>query len=665
MNPEQLEAMAELAEEYSDDIAHITTRQDFQLHFIHIEDTPTIMRRLAAVGITTQEACGNSVRNVTACPLAGICRDEPFDVTPYARAMALFLLGHPDCQDFGRKFKISFSGCHQHSCGLATMHDVGLTAEIRERGGESVRGFRMVVGGGLGPVPHLAKLFDEFVEAPEILPTVQAIARVFARLGEKKNRARARLKFLVARLGVEEFRRLVLAEREELPEDPRWADFVADARAGRAPRGTSLVAEGVAPGAPPRPPEPRPAPEGFAAWSATNVLPQKQEGYAVAVVTLPLGDLSSEQMRRVAGLARDYADGSARTTVDQNVLLRWVSEASLPALYSGLREAGLGAPGAGSIADVTACPGTDTCKLGIASSRGLAQELRTRLIEQGAPSDAAVGGLHIKASGCFNSCGQHHVADLGFYGVSRKVAGRTVPHFQVVLGGQWSGNAASFGLAIGAVPSKRVPEAVERITRAYREEGGAGETFQAFVERQGKARIRGLLEDLIRVPAYEEDRSFYSDWGDPREFTTGDMGQGECAGEVVSRFDFGIAAAERQVFEAQLKLDAGDWRSAAETAFRAMLQAADALVRVQDAGASSEPGEVVRAFRERFVDTGLFADPYAGGKFAHYLFRAHGEGADGVTRSAARRRIEEAQLFIEASHSCHGRLSEVSGGVRA
>ena len=229
LNAAQLETMAELAEEYSDGIAHVTTRQDFQLHYIHVDDTPSLMRRLAAAGITTREACGNSVRNVTACPCAGVCPDETFDVTPYARALSKFLLGHPDCQNFGRKFKPAFSGCAQHPCGLTNLHDLGFIAVKRVENGREQRGFEMYAGGGLGAVPYQAKLFDAFVPVEEILPLSQAIARVFARLGEKKNRARARIKFLIQDLGIEKFKELVLEERKILPSDPRWKEYIEGA----------------------------------------------------------------------------------------------------------------------------------------------------------------------------------------------------------------------------------------------------------------------------------------------------------------------------------------------------------------------------------------------------------------------------------------------------
>src|SRR5499426_600521 len=228
LNPEQLEVLAELSEEYADGVSHVTTRQDIQYHFVHIEDTPSLMSRLAAVGITSREACGNVVRNVTACPLAGICRDETFDTTPYAKACSRFLMGHPDTQDFGRKFKIAFSGCQEHPCGLVTMHDMGAIAKTKIVDGREQRGFDLYVGGGLGSVPYKAKLFQEFLPEEELLPMAQAISRVFARLGEKRNRAAARIKFLVSKLGIEEFRRIVLEERHTMPVDPRWTGYLPD-----------------------------------------------------------------------------------------------------------------------------------------------------------------------------------------------------------------------------------------------------------------------------------------------------------------------------------------------------------------------------------------------------------------------------------------------------
>jgi len=641
-SPEQLEVLAALSEEYSDSILHITTRQDVQLHFVHIEDTPDLMRRLAAVGITTREACGNSVRNVTACPLAGVCKTEAFDVSPYASALMRFMLGHPDVQDFGRKFKPAFSGCEHEACGLVQMHDAGFVSRIVD----GVRGFKVVVGGGLGPVPHQAQVLSEFTPVDEFLPEMQAVARVFARLGEKRNRGRARIKFLVAKLGIEEFRRLVAEERKTIPHDPRWTDFLDD-----LPRtGGEAVRPAAALGAGDRP-------EGFEAWHASNVMAQRQEGYAVATINLPLGDLTADQARALADIAREFVGDNLRTTVEQNIVLRFVSESDLPALYEALRAAGLAAPGAGTIVDVTSCPGTDTCKLGIASSRGLAAQLRKRLGEKSAALPESISGLKIKVSGCFNSCGQHHVADIGFYGNSRKIDKRTAPHFQVILGGQWSHNGASYGLAMGSVPSKAIPEAVDALTEAYAQGREKGEGFQDWTARMGKRNVREIIKPFMAVPKYDEDSSFYVDWSDVRDFTVGDLGVGECAGEVVSLFGIEVVKAESQAFDAQVALEEGEPDAAEDLAYRAMLSAARALVRTEFIDVTEEPADIVKEFKARFFDTERFFDKYAGGKFGQYLLTRHTEPPARMDDGEASRRVEESLLFIEAAHSCEARIS--------
>jgi sulfite reductase (ferredoxin) len=651
VTPEQLETLADLSEEYSDGVAHITTRQDFQFHYVHIEDTPALMRRLAAVGITTREACGNSVRNVTACPLAGVCRDEVFDVTPYAKSCSKFLMGHPDTQDFGRKVKAAFSGCAQHPCGLVTMHDLGAIAKTRVVDGEEKRGFAFYVGGGLGSVPYKAKLFDDFLPEEELLPMSQAISRVFARLGEKRNRARARLKFLIANLGIDEFRKLVLEERGKLDADPRWTAYLGSVdqeKESALKTGTSLNGGE--------------RPEGFAAWYASNVYRQRQPGYAAATVTLPLGDASADQLRALADIARRFVKDTLRTTVEQNILFRWVSEADLPEFYRAIKAIGLGAADAATIVDVTSCPGTDTCKLGIASSRGLARELRYRLAEKSLELDQSVKDLRIKISGCFNSCGQHHIADIGFYGINRNLNGFQVPHFQLILGGKFHDNAGEYGVPIGAVPSKRVPEALLTLTEYYVRKRLKDERFQEFVARIGKKAIKDLLENLTKIPAHQSDRSYYSDWGDPREFTLVDMGVGECAGEVVSQAEFTLAASERELFEAQLLLDGGRSEEAMKAAYASMVRAAQGLVKAQYSGISEDENKIIAEFTRRFYDTQLFWDKYAGGKFAEYLFKAKeflgsGKIAD---EDRAVQLLQEAQLFIDAAHDCHNTLR---GGV--
>ena len=645
VTPNQMRVLADLSEEYADAVVHITTRQDIQYHFVHIEDTPTIMRRLAAVGITTHEACGNVIRNVTACPLAGVCQGEIFDVSSYAKAMADFMLNHPDCQDFGRKFKIAFSGCSEHACGIVNMHDLGGIAKTRD----GKNGFKIYVGGGLGAVPHQAKVMYEFLPEEEILPLMQAIGRVFSRIGEKKNRAKARVKFLVAKLGLEEFIRLVEEERQILPHDERWTSYIDELPAwGENPIKDPTLLNGEA------------IPEGFNLWQEKNVISQRQEGYKVVVIMLPLGDISSHQTRKLADIAEKYVGDYIRTTVEQNFVMRWVSESDLPALYEKLHAIGLADPGAGTIVDITACPGTDTCKLGIASSRGLADELRQMLTPKQWELDEAVRNLRIKISGCFNSCGQHHIADLGFYGNSRTFKGYKVPHFQVVLGGQWTNNAGSFGLAIGAVPSKNIPMVVLKLADFYVENRSSkDESFQEYYSGQKKSILKEQILEFMEVPPYIEDSSFYTDWGDPRVFTLGDMGVGECAGEVVSLTEVELQSAERICFEAQVELEDGKLNEAEEKAYKAMIRGASALLRKEFQDISSDPDEIVADFKQHFFDTKLFWDRFAHGKFGKYLINRNENPPVNLNNDSVHRQIEESQLFIEAAHACYAKMMDI------
>ncbi|MEX0868493.1 MAG: hypothetical protein WD011_02365, partial [Nitriliruptoraceae bacterium] len=387
------------------------------------------------------------------------------------------------------------------------------------------------------------------------------------------------------------------------------------------PRHTALVGEDlpVTGGAPVRDPAPldgAPRPDGFGAWYDANVRAQRQEGYCVVTVHLPIGDLTSQQARGLADIARRFAGDNLRTTVDQNIVLRFVSGADLPTVYAALGEIGLAQPGAGTIVDVTACPGTDTCKLGIASSRGLAGELRTRLAAKSASLDQAVSELSIKISGCFNSCAQHHIADIGFYGNARGFDGRRVPHFQVVLGGQRHDNAAKYGKAVGAVPSKHAPAVVDVLTDAYVHGRRPTEKFQQWADRMGKRELRTLLEPFMTGPSFEEAPDFYTDFSDARQYTVGDLGVGECAGEVVSLFGIEVVKAESEVFDAQVALDEDDDPDAAEDhAYRAMLFAARALVRTEFIDVTEDPDDIVAEWKTRLFDTERFFDRFAKGKF--------------------------------------------------
>ncbi|MGK7912536.1 MAG: nitrite/sulfite reductase [Synechococcus sp.] len=652
MTAEQMEVMADIAEEYSDTIIHITTRQDVQLHFLNLDDTPDMHRRLAAVGITTREACGNSVRNVTACPLSGVCHDESFDVTGYADQLAQYFLGHPDVQDFGRKLKVAFSGCADHPCGLTSMHDLGLIAKTQVVDGKEVQGFEMYVGGGLGAVPHLAKLFSEFVAPEELLPLSQAIFRVFARLGEKANRNKARIKFLVGKLGIDEFRRLVMEERAILPDDPDWRSWLADINKYEEAGSPAAVSPGETPV----------DADMFAKWKSTNIYQQRQAGYVAVTIPLPLGDMTATQMRRLADVVRRFGNEALRTTVEQNLLMRWIHEADLPALYNALHAIDLATPGAESIVDIVACPGTDTCKLGISSSRGLGGELMRRLTVKGWQYDEAVKNIRIKVSGCFNSCSQHTVAEIGFYGANRLVDRHRVPHFQLILGGTWDKNAAEYGQSVAVVPSKRVPDVVEFLVDMYMQEREGKEKFNEFVNRIGKKAIRDRVQPFLAVPSYAEDKSFYTDWADNREYTLGDIGIGECAGEVVTLTDFGVAAAESIHFDATILLEEtpanGNVKQAADKAFESMLSAAQALLKIQNIDIADDADSIVAEFRKYFYDTELFFDPFAKGKFASYLFKAYDGRNEAATIDRAKQLIEEARLFIEAAHACNARMVE-------
>ena len=632
----QLEMLADVAEEFSDNIIHITTRQDVQYHYVDINTTAELMRRLASVGITTKEACGNVVRNVTACPLSGVCHDETFDVTPYSKALSAFLLGHPDAENFGRKFKIAFSGCEEHACGLANMHDIGAVAAVKEVDGEVKRGFKLYVGGGLGAVPHQAKVFDDFVPAEELLPISQSISRVFTRLGERRNRNKARLKFVIAKYGIEEFRRLVLEDRETLRHDPEWTAYL-----------DNLDAYDESPLKPPTQLNGAMKPDGFEEWYQSNVRLQSQPGYAFVTITLPLGDITADQTRALADVSRKYVKDTIRATVEQNIVLRWVTMTDLPALYRELKEIGLGDPGAESMVDITACPGTDSCKLGISSSRGLAAHLRDHFIETGVQNE--IKDFRIKISGCPNSCGQHHIANIGFFGSSLRVGGHIAPVYLVLLGGHMVENASSYGLATGKIHANYIPAFIEELTGKYVAEKQDDETFTDYVGRLGKVGIKTILSNYSTIPPYEEAPEFYIDTGDTKDYQL-KTGVGECAGEVIALVSMKLEEADRLIYESGLNLEKAKYQDSAELAFDAMIRAADGLsttVGLQ----YIDDATTVDAFRTHFFEPGNFFPGYG----AH-IFKATEEDASTFDHELAHRRVEEATLFVEESHNVYNRM---------
>ena len=636
MSADQLVALADIAEEYAVGVLHVTTRQDFQCHFVDINDTPNLMRRLAAVGITTREACGNVIRNVTCCPCAGVCTDEAFDVAPHAHAMAYFMLRHPDAQNFGRKFKISYSGCSEHGCGLGRMHDIGAVARVQN----GVEGFEVFVGGGLGSLPHQAKLYNEFVPADQMLPLAQAISRVFGKLGEKKNRAKARMKFLIVKQGIDEFKRLVEEERQRLPADPRWESELQRAleqlRDEPLKRPSRLdLADGHG--------------AQFAEWLELNVHPQRQDGYSMVDVYLPLGDITSLQARQLADVSRKYIKDTLRTTVDQNLLLQWVSNADLPSLFADLTQIGLAETGAGRLKDVVACPGTDSCKLGITASRGLAAHL-SKEFGNGMSDIAHRSDLKIKISGCFNSCGQHHIADIGFFGSVQRKKNDTAPVFQVTLGGSTRNNAESYGLAIGKIPSQNVDKAIVRVTEFYNREKRGDETLSDVVARLGKVRVKQELAEFMELPTFEESPGFYRDIRQPWQYQRS-IGVGECAGEVVDQAEFMLEDADRIHFESTLDLERDRYGDASAKAFEACKKAADALLFTKGLWLSDRY-DTVAEFRKHFYDGDTFHKP-----FADNFLRTAQEGPSDDSEQA-RLRVEEATLFIEAAQGVYSQATD-------
>lgn len=513
LNAEQLECLADLAERYSKSIGHITTRQDMQLYWIPTQEAAYAMAQAAEVGLTTREACGNSVRNVTACPFAGISPTELFDVTKHAEAITRHFLRNPVSQKLPRKFKIAFEGCPTDHA-KTVIHDIGAVAAIRKEGNEQELGFRIYVGGGLGAAPMQAILLEPFTSVHELLRTCEAIVRVHDRLGDRKNKATARIKFVVKKLGPEAFRQEVFSERSKLSlySYPEMQVTETDEQPPKTFNVKPVQVNGV-----------------FKRWLFTNVIGQKQEGYSVVTIRLRLGDISSAQMRSLAPIVRRYCGNQLRTTIEQNLILRWVRNEHLMSLFSELEAIGLAEAEAGKLYDVTSCPGAETCQLGISASRGLARTLEAHLKQAGL-SGADIEDIRIKVSGCPNSCGQHHVADIGFYGGARKIGDHLVPHFQLLLGGLTEEGKVSFGEPVMKLPARRIPEAVVRILELYRKDRTASqEPFGSFATRVGLAYWKQALNEFTNLPPYESSPEAYRDWGAEADFNLGGMGKGECA----------------------------------------------------------------------------------------------------------------------------------------
>jgi sulfite reductase beta subunit-like hemoprotein len=520
ITPDQMDAFASVIEKWVPlKKGHVTTRQNVQLHHIPLPDAAKAIRDLGEAKLSSREGCGNTVRNVTGDPWAGVSADEPFDPTPYAGAYVRYFVRHPTTQLMPRKWKTAFTASDEDRA-ITGIHDIGFIPRVQD--GE--RGFKVVIGGGTSIMPRVAPTLHEFVAAEngDYLKVTEAAIRIFDRQDWlRANRARARIKVLVDKIGIEEFRKLV---EQELEGD--WVaerDFTLD---------RLLFVDDEEASAPP-PPASHASPNGdrseFDRFREANVQPQRQEGFNTIEVKITRGDLTPEQFRGLGAIMREYGGGNARTTVQQNFVLRWIRDEAVYDVWQRLGELGLAEPGAREITDVVSCPGTDSCKLGITSSMGLNTVVQER-VEQMQITDSLTKRIHIKMSGCPNGCSQHHIANIGFYGASIKVGEHTIPAYIAHLGGQFEGGTVKMGARLKVrLPAKRVPEAVERWIRHYEDNRGDGEEFNAFVERAGTDGFEAAVKDLtMPVEFSAENLQHFIDWSRSEKYKV-ERGEGECA----------------------------------------------------------------------------------------------------------------------------------------
>lgn len=558
LNSAQLRRLADVSDKYASGFMHLTTRQDVQLYYIQLDTEPNMMRELADVGITTREACGNTVRNVTACHQSGVSPTQNFDVTPYAEAFKNFMLRNPICQNMGRKFKVCFEGCHDKDHAGIMIHDLGFRARVKEIDGELKRGFQVYVGGGLGASPSLGHLWTEFMPVEEMIPFSASVIRIFDRFGERKVRMKARMKFLIRKLGIDEFREKVEEERAKLDVDPMWNDFLKE------------IDE--------TPPETNPhipsAPEGvsedplYQAWKDSCVLPHEYEGFNMVNISVHNGDITSDTARSLADITEIFSASDIRISISQNLILRWVPTAALPALYLALRGIDLANLGPETFNDITACPGADTCRLGITSAKGLADTL-TKGMKNGLGEFSELSkGLSIKISGCPNACAQHVSANIGFQGASLAKEGRNVPAEQVFVGGGLYGDDTRLATSIIKVATRNAPKVVKKLLELYRDERNGDEHFDLVMERLGRDRIKEEIKEFAQVPTFEEDPSYYQDWGHEEEKFELQKGvKGECAGATIEEKIPTFSDAEKRIQQAEALLKHGEYNTSIMEAY--------------------------------------------------------------------------------------------------
>ena len=524
ITPEQLETLAYISETYSRGWGHLTTRQNVQFHFVPLEQTPEVLRLMASVGLTSREACGDTVRNVMGCHLAGACPQEVLDITPWAKATTDFLLRHPYAQRLPRKFKINFSGCAT-DCGQAMFNDVGVVATSRTLpDGSKEAGFKVFIAGGLSSNPRPAHALEDFTAREELLPTIYAVLRTFDHYGNRDNKIRARMKWLLDSMDIDELRRRIFRERKFLRGARDWpwgipqhVLDVGDAPAGGSPEATKVGQAGV--------PVKLLSRDPFERWQEANVVRGIDRGTVSAVAYSRLGDITADQFRGLADIQRDFAI-DVRITNRQNLALRDLTEADVRPLYERLVEIGMADAGAELARDVVSCPGADTCNLAVTQSRGLAGAIGDALDEAGL---AEVPGVRVNISGCTNSCGQHHVSDIGFFGLERRANGRAAPGYQMLLGGHLADTQVQFGEKATKIPAKNAAEATVRVVRRFSEEREAGEEFKTWLARSGGAKgVGDTLAELDHFPTPDVGPEFYVDYDETGPYVA-EVGDGECA----------------------------------------------------------------------------------------------------------------------------------------
>ncbi|WP_437824486.1 HEPN domain-containing protein [Tenacibaculum mesophilum] len=620
---EQLHRIADVSDEYSRGRLHITTRQDIQIHHVSLDRTPELWAQLEKDDITLREACGNAVRNVTASETAGIDPKEPFDVTPYAHATFQFFLRNPICQEMGRKFKMSFSATEEDTA-LSFIHDLGFIAKTKTVDGKEVKGFKVLLAGGLGSQPRHADVIYEFLEADLLIPTIEGVLRVFDRYGERAKRAKARLKFLVKDLGVDAFLELVAAERNALAYKTypiNTTNFEQDIvfETNEVP---SVVIEDK---------------EAYQNWKTTNVFKQKQEGLYAIGIKVHLGDFYTDKARLLADLIKKYGANELRFTLRQNILIRHVREEFLPFFYTELKKLGFADAGYNSLNDITACPGTDTCNLGIASSTGIAAELE-HVLKAEYPQYVNNKDITIKISGCMNACGQHNMAHIGFQGMSIKVGKLLAPALQVLVGGGVLGEGnGRFADKLIKIPSKRGPESLRILLNNFESHKQVDEDFLSYYDRQGKTYFYELLKELSDTTNLTEDD--FIDWGHNKNYVKA-IGVGECAGVVIDLVATLLFESEEKLENASQALNNQQWSDSIYHAYAAMVNTAKALLTAEGAKTNTQAG-IITNFDELFVATNKIE---LSSSFSELIYQIN---KNEPTEAFAKKYLEEASSFYK------------------